>query len=69
MSPKTPRLTAKEVIRILKDHGFVEASQNGSHLKMFNPATRRIAIVPVHSGKILPIGTLASIQKQADVRF
>jgi predicted RNA binding protein YcfA (HicA-like mRNA interferase family) len=69
MSPRTPRLTAVEVIKILKLHGFVEASQEGSHKKFFNPKTRRIAIVPFHKGKELPIGTLKSIEKQAGITF
>jgi len=34
MPPKTPRLTAKEVIQQLKMAGFLEASQTGSHLKI-----------------------------------
>lgn len=39
MSSKSPRLTAKEVIKQLKDRGFVEVSQSGSHLKLFNSET------------------------------
>lgn len=69
MSPKSPRLTAKEVIKQLKDHGFIEVKQTGSHLKLFNPITRKSAIVPIHSSKIIPIGTVKSIEKQASVQF
>ncbi len=69
MSPKSPRLTASQVIKQLKFAGFLEVSQNGSHLKLFNPETRRTAIVPVHSSKMIPIGTLKAIEKQADINF
>ena len=69
MSPKSPRLTAKEVIKQLKGLGFIEVKQTGSHLKLFNPLTRKTAIVPIHSSKIIPIGTLKSIEKQAGVKF
>jgi predicted RNA binding protein YcfA (HicA-like mRNA interferase family) len=69
MSSKSPRLTAKQVISQLKNSGFVEVSQTGSHLKLFNSETRKTAIVPIHTSKILPIGTLKSIKKQADVKF
>lgn len=62
--PKTPRLTAKEVIHWLKQNGFIEVSQTGSH-----PVTSRTAIVPIHSKKIIPIGTLKSLEKQADIKF
>ena len=67
--PPTPRLTAKQVIKRLKAEGFVEASQKGSHLKLFNVDTRRTAIVPVHSSKIMPIGTLKAIEKQSGIKF
>lgn len=69
MSPKSPRLNAKQVIAQLKDAGFVEVSQSGSHLKLFNVETRRTAIMPVHTSKVLPLGTLKSIEKQADIKF
>jgi predicted RNA binding protein YcfA (HicA-like mRNA interferase family) len=69
MASKTPRLTAKQVIKQLKDAGFVEVSQTGSHLKLFNTETRRTAIVPIHSQKNIPIGTLKAIEKQADIKF
>jgi predicted RNA binding protein YcfA (HicA-like mRNA interferase family) len=69
MSPRTPRLTATEIVKILQRHGFVKASQVGSHLKLFNPETRRIAIVPMHQGKVLPIGTIKAIEKQANIQF
>jgi len=69
MSPKSPRLNAKQVINQLKKAGFVEVSQSGSHLKLFNSETRRTAIVPIHSSKNLPLGTLKSIEKQADIKF
>jgi predicted RNA binding protein YcfA (HicA-like mRNA interferase family) len=49
MSSRTPRLTAKQVIKQLKKAGFTEISQTGSHLKLFNQETRRTAIVPIHS--------------------
>ncbi len=67
--PKTPRLTAKEVIKQLKQSGFMEVSQTGSHLKLFNRETRRTAIVPIHQGNTIPIGTLKSIEKQSGINF
>jgi len=69
MSSHTPRLTAKQVIKQLKKAGFKEISQTGSHLKLFNQETRRTAIVPIHSSKIIPVGTLKAIEKQSDIEF
>jgi predicted RNA binding protein YcfA (HicA-like mRNA interferase family) len=57
------RLASSEVIRVLQAHGFLFASQKGSHAKYKN-ATGRIAIVP-HPKKELPIGTTRSIIRQA----
>lgn len=67
--PKLPRLTASQVIKQLKAVGFLEVSQNGSHLKLFNRETRRTVIVPIHSNKMIPIGTLKAIEKQAGINF
>lgn len=69
MSLRTPRLTAKQVIKQLKKAGFTEIGQTGSHLKLFNQDTRRTAIVPIHSSKIIPVGTLKAIEKQSDIKF
>jgi predicted RNA binding protein YcfA (HicA-like mRNA interferase family) len=69
MSSKFPRLTAREVIRQLQDNGFIEISQTGSHLKLFNNQTQKTAIVPIHTSKIIPIGTLKAIEKQSGVIF
>lgn len=69
MSPRTPRLTAKQVIKQLKNSGFIEIGQTGSHLKLFNQKTRRTAIVPIHSKKIIPLGTLKAIEKQSGITF
>jgi predicted RNA binding protein YcfA (HicA-like mRNA interferase family) len=57
------RLGSVEVIRVLEQHGFLFASQKGSHCK-YKSATGRIAIVP-HPKKELPIGTTRSIIRQA----
>jgi predicted RNA binding protein YcfA (HicA-like mRNA interferase family) len=69
MSPRTPRLTAKQIIKQLKNPGFIEIGQTGSHLKLFNQETRRTAIVPIHSSKIIPLGTTKAIEKQSGVQF
>jgi predicted RNA binding protein YcfA (HicA-like mRNA interferase family) len=41
-------------------------SQSGSHLKMFNPETKRTAIIPIHGNKQIPIGSLKAIEKQVE---
>jgi len=61
------RLTSKQVIKILQHHGFICISQNGSHQKWKNKNTGSITIVPYHSDKQLPIGTLFSIIKASGI--
>ncbi len=57
------RLGSSEVIRVLLHHGFLLASQRGSHAKYRN-AAGRIAIVP-HPKQELSIGTTRSIIRQS----
>jgi predicted RNA binding protein YcfA (HicA-like mRNA interferase family) len=45
----TPRLTADEVITILKRHGFCLAGQAGSHQKWRNAANGKQVIVAYHT--------------------
>lgn len=61
--PMSPR----EMLRLLKKNGFVEESQNGSHIKMNNPETKRTVIVPYHS-KDLKKGMEQAILKQAGLK-
>ena len=42
-------LTPKEIIKMLKQNGFIAVSQNGSHVKLRNPETGKQVIVPYHS--------------------
>lgn len=57
---------AKEIIKMLKSHGFEEVGMKGSHLKMKNKKTGKTVIVPVHKGD-MPTGTEKSIYKQAGI--
>lgn len=60
-------MTAREMIKHLKDNGFEEVSQNGSHVKLKNPKTGLQTIVPYHS-KSLKKGLEQAILKQAGLK-
>ena len=60
-------MTSKEMIKHLKDNGFEEVSQNGSHVKLKNPKTGLQTIVPYHS-KSLKKGLEQAILKQAGLK-
>ena len=61
-------ITAKRLIKILGDHGFVLSRQKGSH-QIYKHRDSGIAVpVPLH-GKHMPIyiGTLLAIIKQSKI--
>ncbi|WP_346292069.1 type II toxin-antitoxin system HicA family toxin [Sphaerothrix gracilis] len=67
MSKRIRRMKAREVEKILSQHGFELISQKGSHRKWRNSSSGLQVIVPEHRGKDLPIGTLRSILKGAEI--
>ncbi len=69
MSPKLPRWTAKQLIKFLKQRGFVEIGQKGSHLHLANPVSGARTTIPVHSGKTIGLGLLRAIFSQAQIPF
>lgn len=60
-------MTSREMIKHLKDNGFAQISQNGSHVKMRNEETGKQVIVPYHS-KSLKRGLEQAILKQAGLK-
>ena len=60
-------MTSREMIKHLKDNGFAQVSQNGSHVKMRNEETEKQVIVPYHS-KSLKRGLEQAILKQAGLK-
>jgi predicted RNA binding protein YcfA (HicA-like mRNA interferase family) len=60
-------MTPQEMIKHLKKNGFEEISQNGSHVKLRNPETKKQTIIPYHS-KPLKKGLEQAILKQAGLR-
>jgi len=60
VSRRFPVRNAKEVIKILRKHGFVLVAQSGSHQKWRHENGRQV-IVAMHGSKPIPVGTLKSI--------
>ncbi len=59
--PKLNRLPAKKVIQKLKQAGFTETHQRGSHVYLKNIDSTKFVTVPTHGSKDIPIGTLYNI--------
>ena len=66
MSPRLPRLTAKEVVRIVERHGFVLSRSSGSHRIYKNAAGKRTT-VPFHAGRTLHPKVLRSILRDTEM--
>jgi len=66
MSERLPRLTAKEIVRVLEQRGFALARSSGSDHIYKNPAGKRVT-VPVHAGKTLHPKVLQSIPRDAGI--
>lgn len=67
MSGRLPRVDCQRLIRALKRAGFEEQRQRGSHLHMRRPSDNRRVTIAVHKGRIVPVGTLRAILRDADI--
>lgn len=56
---------AREIVKILQKLGYIQKRQTGSHLIMYNPKSKRIIPVPIHT-KELKKGLVRGIIKQAE---
>ncbi|HSI72697.1 MAG TPA: type II toxin-antitoxin system HicA family toxin [Fimbriimonas sp.] len=63
---RAPRVTAKDVIRVLERLGFELSRSKGSHRVYRHPDGRR-TVVPFHGGETLHPKTFASILKDANI--
>ena len=61
-----PSLTPKDIVRILKQKGFILDRSRGSHQIWLHPVSRKRDVVPMHN-KDIPAGTLYAILKQAGI--
>jgi len=58
-------MKVRDVLRLLTDDGWVQATQRGSHRQLRHPRKPGRVTVPGHLSDDLPIGTLKSILRQA----
>lgn len=57
-----------ELFRLLKQDGWYEIRQSGSHVIMQHPEKKTRISVPFHSGKEVKKGLLSGILKQAKIK-
>lgn len=59
---------SREIIRLLRDDGWYEVNQVGSHKQFKHPAKPGKVTVP-YPNRDVPMGTLRSIEKQAGIKL
>ncbi|MDA9489023.1 putative RNA binding protein YcfA (HicA-like mRNA interferase family) [Bradyrhizobium sp. USDA 3311] len=61
-------MKSADIINALKAHGWEQVAQKGSHVQFKHPTKTGRVTVP-HPKRDVPIGTLKSIEKQADLKL
>ena len=61
-------MNSREVLKALKDDGWYEVNQVGSHKQFKHPVKPGRVTVP-HPRRDIPMGTLRSIEKQARIKL
>jgi predicted RNA binding protein YcfA (HicA-like mRNA interferase family) len=61
-------MNSRDLIKKLKDDGWYEISQVGSH-KQFKHAVKKGRVTVPYPRRDIPIGTLKSVEKQAGIKL
>ena len=59
---------SRHIIRKLKADGWVEVRRRGSHVQFKHPSKPGLVTIP-NAKKDLPVGTVRSIEKQAQLKL
>ena len=61
-------MKASELFKLLKNDGWFEIRQTGSHVIMLHPTKKGQLVVPYHGSKEVHKGTLNAILKEANIK-
>lgn len=61
-------MDSRTVFRLLEADGWYRVRQAGSHVQLKHPSKPGLVTLP-HPKRDIPIGTLASIEKQAGIKL
>jgi len=64
--PKLPRITAKELLKLLGKLGFSVIRIKGSH-HYLSHLDGRSSVVPIHGGETLGVGLLSKILRDCEI--
>ena len=62
------RYSPKTIIKILEKEGWIEKRTRGSHHIFTKEGEKNIVVVST-SKRIIPVGTVKNIEKQAGIKF
>jgi predicted RNA binding protein YcfA (HicA-like mRNA interferase family) len=62
---RMPQVTARDLVRFLKDQGFAEDRQSGSHSTLWHEGRKVSVTVPMHTGCDVGRGLAVRILKDA----
>lgn len=60
-------MKVRELLKMLRQDGWFDKEQKGSHLQLVHPKKKGKVTIPVHGGDI-PKGTVNAILKQAGLK-
>lgn len=66
MTSKLPSFNSRQVVSVLRRHGFILDRQSGSHAVYIHPDGRRTT-VPIHGKRDLGKGLLRQIMRDAEI--
>jgi predicted RNA binding protein YcfA (HicA-like mRNA interferase family) len=61
-------MSSRELIRKLKEDGWYEVKQVGSH-KQFKHSTKKGRVTVPYPKRDIPLGTLRSVERQAGIKL
>ncbi|MBW5383881.1 type II toxin-antitoxin system HicA family toxin [Brachyspira pilosicoli] len=62
-------MTALQIIKLLKQDGWFQIAQKGSHKQFKHNTKKGIVTVPYHSNVDLHVAVIKSIEKQAKIKI
>ena len=66
---KLPRLSGRDLVKILSKIGYEHTRTRGSHMIMIKKTEKGKKTIPVPNHKELAKGTLKAIMNQADIKL
>ena len=64
---RLPRVSGRAVVSALRRGGYAISHVRGSHQYLRKSGADSLVVVPVHGNRTLPLGTLRSVLRQAQL--